>query len=376
MTRSSLLPSVRFAARSAALLAVAVLTCTPPAWAEDESPAWRGQIALSSLYDSNVLRYSDKYLGRFENREDEGRFHIGSADDLLLHSAVHLERSFNPLGELSSVFSGDLHFWNYTHNSIKNWWTFTLGARQELPERFSLAAAYSHIPQFYVRHYSDDDWAARVGQIPARFQPFSFTKDEFRIGVAQQLFQSSRLRVTYASQRYYYNQHYTEYDSRNEVWGIDAAHPILPTLRISFAYAYTTSEAAGADQPGEQRAFADDANGSFKEDSYSAAVNWRLPRVAGLTTRLSLDGEYSRRCFTSTHFYALDPQHAGRIDYEYQASLDWSVRLAEDWEASIGYTWRMRDTRTSAPENQSFLSDEKNFREYQVELGVAYDFAF
>jgi hypothetical protein len=376
MIRLSFLHRFRFRARSAALLAAAVLVCTPPARTQDEAPPWRAQVALSALYDNNVLRYSDKYLGRFENREDEGRFHIGTADDLLFHTTFHLERSLNPFGDLASVLSGDLHLWNYTHNSIKNWWTFTVAARQELPERIGISAAYSHIPEFYVRHYSDDDWAARVGQVPSRFQPFSFTKDEFRIGIQQQLFQSSRIRLTYASQRYYYNEHYTEYDSRNAVWGIDAAQPLFSTLRLSAAYAYTTSEAAGVDQPGEMRASSDDADGSFNEDSYSATLTWRLPRFAGLSTRLTLDGEYSRRCFTSSHFYALDPQHAGRIDYEYQASLEWSVRFGDDWETTLGYAWRMRDTRTSAPENQTFISDEKNYREYQVELGVAYDFAF
>jgi hypothetical protein len=362
--------------RPTGLLLVAALICiAAPLSAGDMSP-WQVQIGLSTVYDNNALRYSDKYLGKFENREDEGRFHIKSADDLLFHTTLHLERSADLLGDLSSVLTGDLHVWNYTNNTIKNWQTFTLGARQELPERFSVGFAYSHIPDFYVRHYSDDDWEPRVGPVPARFQPFSFTKDEYRMVLQRQFFQNSRLRMTASILRYYYNEHYTEYDSKNVLWAIDASHPILPTLRIGAGYAYTTSDAQATDAPGEIRATADDADGSFKEDSWSATIAWRLPRIAGLATRLTLDGEYSRRCFTTNHLYFLDNQHAGRIDDEYQASLDWSVELGDAWEATIGYAWRMRDAHTGVPENQILLSDEKDYREYQVEFGVTYDLSF
>jgi hypothetical protein len=358
-------------------LGMALFLCaSPPARSGDDPPVWRGQVSLSSIYDNNALRYSDKYLGRFENREDEGRFHIQTTDDLLFQTSLHLERSLKPFSDLGSVFSGDLRLWKYTHNTIKDWWTFTLAARQELPARLLATFGYSHIPDFYVRHYSDDDWTSRVGQIPARFQPFSFTKDEYRYVLQQQFFQSSRVRLMYIAQRYYYNEHYTEYDSRNAVWSIDAAHPVLPTLRVSAGYAYTTSDTKGVDEPGEVRATSDDADGSFREDAYGAGMMWRLPRIAGLVTRLTLDTEYSRRCYTTTHYYYLDPQHSGRVDHEYMVSLAWSVRLDDPWEATIAYTWRERKARTSVPEIQNLLSDEKDYRQYQVELGLTYDFSF
>lgn len=359
-------------------LPASLLLIAPPGRAQEEGDVrpWRAQIALGTIYDNNALRYSDKYLGRFEQREDEGRFHIGTTDDLAFHSTFRLERRLNPFGEAASLLSGDLHLWNFTRNGIKNWWSFTLAARQELPERFTLSVAYSHIPDFYVRHYSDDDWEPRVGQTPARFQPFSFTKDEYRIAIQRQFFQSTRFRVTYAAQRYYYNEHYTEYDSRNGVWNFEGSHPLLSTLRVSAGYMYTTSDAQGVDAPGEVRSASDDADGSFREDAYSGGLAWRLPRIAGMTTRLSLDAEYSRRCFSSSRLYFLDQQHAGRVDHEYQASLRWSVGLGDDWETSIGYTWRQRDARSSITENEIILSDEKDFREYQVEIGLTYDLAF
>ena len=43
---------------------------------------WRLTLSIGPYYDSNVLKYSDKYIERFKNREDPGRFHINRIDDL------------------------------------------------------------------------------------------------------------------------------------------------------------------------------------------------------------------------------------------------------------------------------------------------------
>ncbi len=45
---------------------------------------WRINLSLSPYYDSNILKYSEKYIERFKNGEDEGRFHINRIDDLTL----------------------------------------------------------------------------------------------------------------------------------------------------------------------------------------------------------------------------------------------------------------------------------------------------
>jgi hypothetical protein len=52
-----------------------------------ENPAkaknkWSISLSLSPYYDSNILKYSNKYIERFKNGEDEGRFHIHSIDVL------------------------------------------------------------------------------------------------------------------------------------------------------------------------------------------------------------------------------------------------------------------------------------------------------
>ena len=375
-TRSQLIPQVLRAAFGA-LLAVVCLAITPsPAPAGEDPFPWRAQIGLSTLYDDNILRYSDKYLGRFAWGEDEGRFHIETTDDLVFHTFLRLERSLAPLGDYPLTLATRVDFWNFSRNTIKNWWAFSLSARQELPEQFSMLAQYNYLPEFYVRHYSDDDWVRMIGLVPERFQRFSYARDEVRLTARRTLFQSTGAAISYSLVRYYNNQHFTEYDSRNIVWEFGLSHPLLSTLRVNAGYMFTTSDAVAVDEPGETPATADDADGSYDEDAYSAGFTWRLPRLLGLTTRISMAGEYSRRFYTTLHFAQVDPQHAGREDLEYMATIEWNIRFDDHWELVVGYTWWQRDSRTAATENEPLLSDEKDYRKHQLELGVTYDLDF
>ena len=45
---------------------------------------WEIRLTLNTIYDNNILKYSTKYIERFQNREDEGRFNINTYDDLIL----------------------------------------------------------------------------------------------------------------------------------------------------------------------------------------------------------------------------------------------------------------------------------------------------
>jgi len=47
------------------------------------------KVGLKTHYDNNILKYSDKYLDRFMNGEDPGRFSIDTYDDLIWTPLKH-----------------------------------------------------------------------------------------------------------------------------------------------------------------------------------------------------------------------------------------------------------------------------------------------
>ena len=65
---------------------------------------WRINLSLSPYYDSNILKYSEKYIERFKNGEDAGRFHINRIDDLTLGYALGVTYSDEIIGKLKTYF--------------------------------------------------------------------------------------------------------------------------------------------------------------------------------------------------------------------------------------------------------------------------------
>ena len=332
---------------------------------------WKFQFGLASLYDDNILRYSERYLSRFDHREDPGRFQIESTDDVVLHLSVRAEKPFEIVPRLTTSIAVDAHYWKYARNGVKDWPSFSVSARQELPARLAAGATYSYLPDFYVRHYRDDDLVNVYGYVPQTFQPFAFEKGEHRLWLQAAFFQSTRVRATFGRALYYHNEHFTEYDSRNTSWAFDASHPLLAGLRLSAGYSFITSVARGSGQLSGATTGVGIVDASYDEDEYSFGMEWRHPRLFNRDGRLGLSGEYSRRCYLTKQYYEVDHMHAGRIDREYAVALAWSVELTRDVDVAAGCTWRGRSTTTTTPFAQE-VSDEKNYRQTQLLLSCTY----
>ena len=63
---------------------------------------WEVRLSVGTMYDNNILKYSDKYIDRFINSQDEGRFHISSYDDMVFPYSVGISYRNNFIGTLNS----------------------------------------------------------------------------------------------------------------------------------------------------------------------------------------------------------------------------------------------------------------------------------
>ena len=321
-------------------------------------------IGVSPVYDDNILRYSDKYITRFDNRQDEGRFHISTRDDLILVNTLRGAATLNVFGSLATTVSLDARRRTYTHNAVKNWSSFNAGVRQELSRRLSVQAAYAWIPAFYVRHYRDDDWVEEFGYVPASFQPFAFTKDETGGSVFYTPFAGTRVRGGVSSMRYFYNEHFTEYNCRNTLLGCSLTQSVGRKIRLTagFEAVFSRGDGNGTMDP------------SFDENSFSLGGAFDLPALFGMSHSMGLDGEYARRCYGTKHPWELDQNHAGRQDHDYRLNITWAIDLFTNCDVEISWAWHRRDTETSATQNAEYLSAEKDYRQHQVAMEIRYTF--
>jgi hypothetical protein len=257
-------------------------------------------------------------------------------------------------------------------NGIKSWYYATLGFQQYITKRASVKVFYTYLPDFYVRHFRDEDWVEIYGYTPITFVPFSFSKDNYGIWAQNTFFKSTRIRLAFDYSKYYYNQHYTEYDSKNFLYGINLYQTIFDKIRLEIGYHYLTSDAKGYDAPGETKEHSDDADATFEEDGYRLGVVWELPRLNKMNHNLDLELDFEKRYYTTTHYVELDPEHAGRIDNCVQLSVAYDFELSRSLNLSAFYNFFFRDTYTASKYNAAYLSAEKDFRQSQIGLKAIY----
>jgi hypothetical protein len=332
------------------------------------------EVGLSTTYDDNILKYSEKYLSRFLNRQDEGRFHINTYDDLVFRPTFKVSARKRIFGKLRSEFDFRFNHTQYIMNTIKNWDFFLISYRQYLPNRRNFRLSYSYIPNFYIRHFRDDDWANVIGYIPETFKPMSFSKQNYGFWFHNTFFKNTGLRLTFDYSKYYYNTNYIEYDSDDLSYGLTLFQPLGKQVRLQLKHSFTYSFVKGYDMPGETRETSDDSDATFYDNTFTASIAYSLPKILNLDHNVSAEGRLGKRTFTSEKYYVLDPLHAGRIDINYYLSLSYGLNISKSVNLSIDYVKYRRNSDTMADENRILVSEEKTYRQNQIGFSITYSF--
>lgn len=335
-------------------------------------PEFGINVGITTTYDDNILKYSDKYLERFMNREDEGRFHIDTYDDIILQPTLQLTSGYKIFKNLKSEVNVDFNTRFYMVNDIKNYSSVSLGFRQYVSKRTNFKLIYNHIPQFYIRHFRDADRVEIYGYTAETFVPMGFSKNMYGMFIHQTFLKNTGLRLTANYSNYYYNKHYTEYDCNDMFWGLRLYQPITKKLRVELGYGFTTSDAKGFDEPDESKENSDDSNADFQEDGFLFGFSYQLPNLYKLKHNIEGDYEFEKRYFTTDNFIELDPEHAGRIDQNQKISVAYNLSINKSITVSAFYNWLKRNSKTSSPINSEYVTIEKDYHQNQV--GISVDF--
>ncbi|MBT3207745.1 MAG: hypothetical protein HN704_15060 [Bacteroidetes bacterium] len=331
-------------------------------------------VGLSSTYDNNILKYSEKYLDRFHNNEDEGRFHIQTYDDIIIQPSLQSTYIFRIFKKYKSKINIDFSHKKYAMNDVKTWSSMSLGFRQYLKKKASFKISYGHIPNFYIRHFRDDDWVDVLGYTKETFKPMAFSKDSYDFWFQNTYFKNSRIKLSFSYFKYYYNEHFTEYDCFNLVYGIKLYQPLNKKIRLTLGYQFVSSDAQAFDEEFENKINSDDSDGSFKEDIFILGMNWKLPKLKKRSNDFNIEAKIMKRYFSSVHYLEDDPTHAGRVDDNIRVYLTYNLKLSKKTKLAVFYNWYLRNSDTSAEENKTYLSNEKDYFQNQLGLKLSYSF--
>jgi hypothetical protein len=332
------------------------------------------RVELKNFYDNNVLKYSDKYLQRFENLEDEGRFHINTADDFIVSPALSLSVSHDFIKKKTTQFNFFIRHNEYLSNSIKNWDYMFFQIKQDYHKYGEVGIKYEYIPDFYIRHFRDDDYVAFMGYVPGAFTPMAFTKENYSL-FAEHRYKNSRLKLSLNYTRYFYNVHYIEYDAIEPFFELTFTQDLLDKdLRLSGAFGYKISNAKGYDQEGETLENSDDGDASFNDYTYELSARYKLPKLFNHSNNITIDAMAGRKNFTTENFVEIDELHAGRQDFNYKLEFTYRYYISRTMYTQLFYNFYGRQTTSASDVNSELVSNEKNYTQYQVGLSLSYTF--
>ena len=336
------------------------------------------KIGLATFYDDNILKYSEKYLDRFMNGEDEGRFHIETYDDVILKPSLQIGTTFQIFKKQKSRINFSYNYSAYIVNDIKNWQFISLGFQQNFLKKASFRIAYSYVPEFYVRHFRDEDMVNYYkevygfGYVPETFVPFSFSKDDYGFWIQNTFFKNTRVRISFNYSQYFHNEHYTEYDCDNFTYGFQIFQGIGKKVDMEFGYEFGTSDATATDGPQEPNP---DADADNEGDAFMLGVAWQMPKIFKRNHSLGAGFEYLKRYYTTNNYVEEDPEHAGRVDDVINLDFNYQLKLSKAFEVALFYKWFGRNSG-SPSFNDQYLSNEKDYKQGQVGLEVIYSLKF
>jgi len=331
---------------------------------------------ISTFYDDNILKYSQKYLDRFMNNEDQGRFHINTYDDVIVSPSLDIEVTYRLFGKMESKFDVSADYSKYLNNDINSWSNFGVGFRQYITKRLNFALSYDYIPDFYIRHFRDDDWTDVYGYVEKAFTPYYFSKENYGLWGEYTFFKDTRVRLYYMLSKYYHNKHYTEYDSDNNLFRIKIQQELHKNFDLEATYQFVTSDAKGYDQPGERKETSDDGDATFVEDGFIVGLVWKMPRIKKRYHSLEFETIIYNRYYQTDKSPDIDDMHSGRVDNNLRLYLTYYLSVTSDFKFKAFYKWYYRDSGTTSDINNEFVSDEKDYTQNQVGIELIYKIGF
>jgi hypothetical protein len=334
------------------------------------------KVGFATIYDNNILKYSDKYIDRFMKSQDSGRFHIDTYDDIIFNQSAEFGATYRIIKKLKTRFNVNYFFNAYAINGIKNWYFVNIGLQQFITKKASFKIFYNYIPRFYVRHFRDEDWVNVYGYKPETFVQFAFAKDNYGFWIQNTFFINTRARLSLDYSKYYHNQHYTEYDCKNIIAGLSIFQPLHEKVRLELGYEYEYSDALGYDEPGETKQSADDADATYYEYGFVLGVDWKLPEIRKKSHDLDFKLAYQKRYYLSEHYIEEDREHVSRVDDNFQLVANYSFSLNKSFTLGAFYRYYMRSTDSESEINRLYLSGEKDYNQSQVGLQLTYEIKF
>ena len=320
-------------------------------------------LGLQSVYDDNILQYSDGQIQLFESGTRPQRYSIESTDDGVFSPSASLtyehERAHHRTSRVRARMSWDVHAKNSTADDHAG----SLSWREDFGARRSLSLAVYRLPRYYLRQLFDED---AVNPYPGMTK---YRRAEFDLTTGsatwrERLGSRGWAVVNYTYERRDYNEAFTERTSNTNAVGLGYE---WNSKRNAAGFAFN-----GGYRDSRARAEDGDSIPNDDEDvSYRGAIlgaGGRMTIARGSLGRLSADVAYEYRTRDYTSEVPNDPNHNGRNDHLH--NIAGGLRLATPARLTVHgfYEYETNSASYSGPILPT--SDSSSYTQGRVGLDI------
>jgi hypothetical protein len=336
---------------------------------------WEIKYNLETVYDDNILGYSDKYYDKFINRQDPGRFHIETFDDMLINNSLDISASYNFFKRYKTELNFGISYKKYINNPIKDWLIADVSLSQEVSNKLKLSLGYSLLPKFYIRHYRDFDYALQYGYSPESLREYSFSKENIFLKSYYNYNSKLNLSLGLSYSSYVYPSYFTEYDSKDYALDIGADYTANTKIKYFGNYKFIYSDARGFEGTEPTPYIYTHSDPTYYEHQFSLGARYYLPRLFRYKNYAKLTLFYNRAIFTTDHASELDDLHSGRVDNEFKASLNYTFNYSDNLSFGLAYNYFIKRCQANSDINRQTILDEKDYNKNTFTFDIYYKFS-
>ncbi|MCF8367182.1 MAG: hypothetical protein K9H16_15440, partial [Bacteroidales bacterium] len=112
------------------------------------------------------------------------------------------------------------------------------------------------------------------------------------------------------------------------------------------------------------------------EDGYIFGLVWKMPRIKNRYHSLEFETVIYNRYFKTNKSPIVDDMHSGRVDNNLRFYLTYYLSVTKDFKFKAFYKWYGRDSGTTSPINEQFVSNEKDYIQNQAGIEFIYKIGF
>ena len=301
--------------------------------------------SLTTIYDDNVLDYSDADLDAMDDSSTAAnKYGIKSKDDFILNpelTVVYKTRLAGHSLHLGTI----LDYYYYQENDIKRYFRIETFFKRYFKRGLYFQGSFAYLPDYYYRN----SYISGEGYFEAKFD-----KLILEAKIAMPFHKTLNGNLTYSYSNKNFIKIFDERDIKEHRFGGELIYRPVRLWKGWGSYTYIHAIGAGADDPGYRR------DTSYDTNRFTLGGRLYLKGIKRKSLQLAIRGTYDIVYYQTTKITNEDRYRLGREDNRINLAFMLDHKITRDLNFGLRYYWMDKSVDLPADDLKPYLESSSN----------------